>query len=172
MNEENKQTTNPAEPSVPDPAAFPFYGYIFDVPSDHPSGCKHRGKIVLLNPKILAEWVIETATPSIIQEIEVMITDRDDYCIFHAKGGKIIFPPEEIGGSSTDFPNPADYGISDPLEAYRKTIEDPETVERLKNEYFVFAKTGNFPSVREVDEESKPDPGEVLIRSPSDPEEK
>lgn len=73
--------------STPPLSGAPFKGYVF----------KHDGKydprevVKLLTPEDAARWAVGQA--AIIQSgIEVIITDRDDYAIFHAVDGKIIFP--------------------------------------------------------------------------------
>lgn len=67
-------------------ASYPFFGYVYN----H-AGYYHA-PIKLDTETMLENFLDRVARHAIEEKREVMVTDCDDYAVFHAKGGEILFP--------------------------------------------------------------------------------
>lgn len=76
---------------IPPPSEeeFPMYLYI------HNHEGFHDGKLKIPDQAALRRVFPEMITPAIRAKLEVVVTDALDFCIFHAKGGSVIFPTPE-----------------------------------------------------------------------------
>lgn len=75
----------------PSTAEFPAYLYIY-----REDGL-HDGKIKVPDKTTMTRLFNELVIPAVKAGRQVVITDADDFCTFHAEGGEVIFPtPEHI----------------------------------------------------------------------------
>lgn len=64
----------------------PFYAYIYT------SEGKHYGGVELPRADDVRAFLRGAAPPAIERGVEVIITDRGDYTVFHAKEGVVLWP--------------------------------------------------------------------------------
>lgn len=70
---------------VVESAGYPFFGYEYD------HAGYHSGPVELTSEQQLVRFRDLVATPAIRDKREVMLTDSDDYAVFHAKDGVILW---------------------------------------------------------------------------------
>lgn len=72
---------------------FPLFLYIYDLDGMH-------GGPLDIPTELGLEILMHTAIkPAVKEGREVVITDCLDYCVFHAKDGKVIFPEPRTNGN-------------------------------------------------------------------------
>ena len=77
---------------------FPLFVFVFDIPPSVWTGGEwvHNGGTPVYTTEQLGAFMVHTVFPAISKNIEVMITDSDDFAVFHSKNGQIIYPTKEM----------------------------------------------------------------------------
>ena len=66
--------------------SFPFFLFVYDVDG------KHGAPVDIRTDAALEAAFVSAVVPAVKSGKEVVITDSDDCCVFHAKDGTVIFP--------------------------------------------------------------------------------
>lgn len=78
-------------------SGFPFRLYVYDE-----SG-KHSGPVEIINDLQLRIQFQSAVSPAVDAGREVVITDWEDFCVFHAKGGVVLYPtPVDIAANAEE----------------------------------------------------------------------
>ena len=77
-------------------SGYPFLLYVYNAEGRYGA----PGNIpTALGLKLLFETTVK---PAVERGLKVVITDCDDFCVFHAEGGEVVFPkPEDIQGRTS-----------------------------------------------------------------------
>lgn len=102
MAQQNEIELSPKASTICGDNEYPMFGYIYN------NLGKYGNKHIISNAEELEQFFNKDIIPALSEKREVRITDTLDFMIFHAKGGKVIWPPPNFDTNET-------YHISKPL---------------------------------------------------------
>jgi len=69
-----------------DDGCFPLYGYVYN------GSGRYLGPELIQDQEALERFRRREVMPALAEKREIRITDILDFLVFHAKGGRVLFP--------------------------------------------------------------------------------